>query len=165
MPRRRARPQPPKRPDFALEVVVPPAPRPDPGAQPYRLSRRGAREVREIGYVPLEFARWPANFVAAVEVGAAALRELPADATEEQRAVAMMVAVARWLGPGRHYWPNAEELRVAARDWRIYNREFDGRNTAGLAARYGLSIRGIQVLLKRQREHQLAVRRRRSAQH
>jgi Mor family transcriptional regulator len=144
-------------PPFALQ----PSPRsPDPAPAPgRRLSRAAAAGVRRVGKVPLDMARWPSTFVGAVEVAAAALAELPADATDEQRAMATVTAIAHWLGPGAHYWPSAQAIKVAARDWLIYNKEFDGRNTRLLASRYHMTVRGMTKLLKRQREHQIAARR------
>lgn len=143
------------RPAFRLEAQAAPAPTP----AGRRLSREASRAVRRVGRVPLDMARWPETFVGAVEVAAAAMAELPAGATDEQRAMAAVTAFATWLGKGQHYWPSPEQIRLAARDWRIYNQEFDGRNAAALAQKYRMTVRGMTKLLKRQREHQIEARR------
>lgn len=119
------------------------------------------RAVRAVGHVPKDEARWPARYVELCEVAAAALRDIPDGTDTERQASALVLALAIYEGSGRHHWPRAERIRGAARDWRIYHREFDGRNAAALAARYGMTVRAMTRLLARQRKFEKEARERR----
>ncbi len=163
MSKRKRHPTPRVIPPFVLEPCPGPCDDVPPGIVGPRLNRRAARAVSDVGKVAMmEQARWPRNFAACVEIAIAALATLPADAGDDRRAVAMVTAIANSVGPGRHYWPMPEQIARAARDWRIYHLEFSGRNAADLARRYHMTVRGMQIILARQRKHEIAVRRRRA---
>ncbi|WP_295582242.1 Mor transcription activator family protein [uncultured Lamprocystis sp.] len=146
--------------DFRLLPQDPPrAPRP--AAGPRRLPSGLEAQVRRLGRIPEDEVRWPAHFVEYLEVAVAGLRALPAGARPQEQALAALVAIAAYVGPGRDYWPSAAHIHRAARDWHIYHCEWDGRNAAAIAKRHNLTVRMVHVILAKQRQFAREARARR----
>lgn len=88
-----------------------------------------------------------------------AIRELTKVDEETAENVGMVVAmkIGQAWGGLNLYMPKSLELFSCAREKQIFN-EFNGRNHAQLAKRYGLSVQWIYKIVKRVQKEEIAKR-------
>lgn len=95
--------------------------------------------------------RWPRTLAEYIDVLRATFRRL--GASEEQAldyAEQGVLALGQYCGGRQGYLPTGERLQTAVRDRRLYL-EYNGRNKAELARRYGITERRMEQIAAEQK--------------
>lgn len=152
------------RPTLELVPYAPPVQRsrdPWPSASPPpALPREAARLVGKLSQTHPDFdilCRWPATMLAMAEVIEATLRQFP-DQSPEHVSRSVVIAITQYFSGnrgdgqarGRIDFPSPASIARVLRDAQIW-REFDGRNTHELAAKYKMPVRTLCYVLRNQR--------------
>lgn len=104
----------------------------------------------ELANIDAPNERWPSILAEYIDVlRATFLRLGAADDVALTYAQQGTLALGKYSGGRQTYLPTGERLQIAVRDRRLYL-EFNGRNKAELAARYGITERRVEQIVAEQ---------------